>query len=95
MADFLIENGVEKRNIIIDNSGNNSWATAINFKESEPNAKSVIIVTQFYHITRYKLAFRKLGIKNISVVSPNYFETRDFYSLFREFFGYYKYLILY
>ncbi|MCL5247653.1 YdcF family protein [Cellulophaga sp. 20_2_10] len=94
MAEFLVENGVKKQNIIIDDYGNNSWLTAMNFKKLKPNSKSVIIVTQFYHITRCKLAFRKLGIKNISAVSPNYFEIRDFYSLFREFFGYYKYLIL-
>lgn len=92
MAAFLIEKGVKKQDIIIDNYGNNSWLTAMNFKKIAPNSNSVIIVTQFYHITRCKLAFKKLGIKNITAVSPNYFEFRDLYSLFREFFGYYKYL---
>ena len=95
MADFLVANGVEKQDVIIDDYGNNSWLTAMNFKKLESNSKSVVIVTQFYHITRCKLAFRKLGIENVSAVSPNYFELRDFYSLFREFFGYYKYLIFY
>ena len=94
MAETLIKNGVSKEDIIIDNYGNNSWLTAKNFKKLEPNSKSIIIVTQFYHITRCKLAFKKLGIKNVSAVAPNYFELRDFYSLFREFFGYYKYLFL-
>ncbi len=93
MADFLIKKGVKKEDIIIDNYGNNSWLTALNFKKLAPNANSVIIVTQFYHITRCKLAFKKLGIKNISASAPDYFDRRDFYALFREFFGYYKYLI--
>jgi len=95
MATFLIKKGVKEEDIIIDDFGNNSWLTAVNFKTNQHKSKSVVIVTQFYHITRCKLAFKKAGINNISAVAPNYFEWRDFYSLFREFFGYYKYLIFY
>ncbi len=95
MAEYLIKHGVPKSKIIIDNHGNNSWLTASNFRKMEPDCESVIVVTQFYHISRAKLAFKKLGIDKVSAACPSYFELRDFYSLFREFFGYYLYLLVY
>ncbi|MEX5689765.1 YdcF family protein, partial [Pseudomonas silesiensis] len=60
----------------------------------EKKFKTAIIVSQFYHITRTKMFFRKSGFKNISSVSPMYFEIRDLYSLFREFFAYYWALVI-
>jgi uncharacterized SAM-binding protein YcdF (DUF218 family) len=36
--------------------------------------ESVIVVTQFYHVTRSKYIFRKLGIKNVHNVSSDYFD---------------------
>lgn len=50
---------------------------------------SVIVVSQYFHLTRTKMLFRKEGFENVSSVSPDYSEYRDFYSLFREFFAYY------
>ncbi|MBD0402533.1 YdcF family protein [Flammeovirga sp. EKP202] len=95
MAEYLIQKGIPQQDIIIDDFGNTTWLTAVNFKKLVPNSKSVVVVSQFSHITRCKLAFKKAGIENVSAVSPNYFEWRDFYSLFREFFGFYKYLFWY
>lgn len=95
MASYLMKNGIPKSKITIDNFGNNSWLTASNFKKALPSCTSVVIVSQFYHITRSKLAFKKIGIAHVSGASPSYYELRDFYSLFREFFGYYKYLIVF
>ena len=69
--------------------------TGLNFKKLNPDSEKVIVITQFYHISRAKLALKKVGIKNVGGASPDYFESRDFYSLFREFFGYYKYFFLY
>jgi len=93
MAEFLVNNGVSSKNIIIDNAGNNTRLTAVNFYKLEGSNSSVILVSQFYHITRAKLAFSNAGISDAQGAAPDYFEMRDFYSLFREFFGYYKYLI--
>ena len=93
MYEYLIKHGVPKKDIIIDNEGNNTNASAENFKKLYPNAKSVIVVSQYYHISRTKLAFQKAGINRVFGVHCNYFEISDFYSIFREYFGYYKYLI--
>ena len=35
------------------------------------------------------MLFRKRGFHNIYSASPDYFETRDFYSILREFVAYY------
>lgn len=94
MAEYLIEKGVSADHIKIDNDGNNSGLTAANFKKEYPSQQNVILVSQYYHMTRAKLAFRKNGISLPQGVHCDYFELRDAYSLVREFFGFYKYWIL-
>ncbi len=94
MAEYLIQNGVEEAVVKVDNQGNTTQLTAINFKKQFPEVRKVIIVSQFYHISRTKLAFRKQGFNAVYGAHCDYFEWRDCYSLFREFFGYYKYLFL-
>jgi len=55
---------------------------------------SVMIITQFYHISRIKLAFEKVGVENVYSAHAAYLDLRDVYSVVREFFAYYKYLLL-
>jgi len=95
MAKYLVQRGVLKNDIRIDNGGNNTRLTALNFKRMHGTKTSVIIVSQFFHLTRCKLAFQQIGIPNSTTAHARYFEIRDFYSLFREFLGYYKYLLFY
>lgn len=95
MAEYLISKSVPEKKIYIDNRGNNSRMTAVNLKKLLPKTKSVTVVTQFHHITRAKLALRQVGIKHVQGAHCDFFELRDFYSCFREFFGYYSYLIRY
>ncbi len=93
MAEYLTKNGVPQHHIYIDNKGNTTGLTAKNFVFQFPNEKNVIVISQFFHISRTKLAFKQAGIEHAYGVHANYFEWRDVYSTFREFFGYYKYLI--
>tara|TARA_B110000093_G_scaffold91481_1_gene98922 strand:+ start:5409 stop:5894 length:486 start_codon:yes stop_codon:yes gene_type:complete len=91
MKDYLIKNNVPDSLVIIDNFGNNTLATVNNtlkLKESL-RFKSIIVVSQYFHLTRTKMLFKKQGFNNISSASPTYFEFRDFYSLLREFVAYY------
>ncbi|WP_148229677.1 MULTISPECIES: YdcF family protein [Cellulophaga] len=91
MKAYLIKKNVPDSLVIIDNFGNNTLATVhntIKLKDSL-NFESIIVVSQYFHLTRTKMLFRKQGLKNISSASPEYFEFRDFYSLFREFVAYY------
>jgi vancomycin permeability regulator SanA len=95
MQHYLIDKGIPTENIILDQQGYNSLMTAQHAKVimKDRNFHSVTIISQFYHLSRTKLAFRKVGIENQYTAHAKYYEIRDFYSLTREFFAYYKYLL--
>ncbi len=95
MAEYLISKGVPQRAIKVDDKGNNTHRTAQNFVRDYSEFRSVILVTQYFHISRSKLAFRQVGLKSVFGAHCTHFEWRDIYSSFREFFGYYKYLLMY
>lgn len=94
MQQYLIEKGVPQSKIIIDDYGNTTRSSAINFIQLLPDAASVVVITQYHHVSRSKLAFKQAGLLQVSGASPFYFEWRDGYSLIREFFAYYKYLLV-
>ena len=92
MNDFLAKNGVPDSAIVVDNHGDNTVATVENtlhLKDSLHYTR-LIVVSQYFHLTRTKMLFRKRQFTAISSVSPRYFEIRDAYSLLREFFAYYS-----
>lgn len=96
MRDYLLKNQVPLEVIIIDNKGKNTYLTAVNSKKimEDLGLKSALIITQYYHITRTSLAFSRVGIEKTHSAHADLFELRDFYSLAREFLGYYKYILL-
>ncbi len=96
MKEYLVEKGISENKILLDSNGYNSYMTAENTKKimDDMGFDSVMIITQFYHISRTKLAFRKAGIENIYSAHASYLDIRDVYSVVREFFAYYKYLLL-
>ncbi len=91
MKEFLIKNNVPDSVITVDNNGNNTLLTVENVLKLKDKLQfnSIIVVSQFYHVTRTKMLFKKQGVKNVSSVSPHYFELRDVYSMLREFVAYY------
>lgn len=91
MKKYLIKNKIPAQNILVDNFGDNTEKTVVNTIKIIDSLKynRVISVSQFYHQTRIKKLFREHHFKNIESSSPEYFELRDFYSVFREFFAYY------
>ena len=96
MASYLIEKGVLTEKIIRDNEGNTTYDSALNCRSilNDSNAQSVIVVSQYFHLLRSKIAFEKMGIKNVSLASADWFvEWRDLYSIPREIVGIYYYLI--
>ncbi|MEI6730145.1 MAG: YdcF family protein [Pseudomonadota bacterium] len=86
MTKYLQANGVNQQDIITDLTGINTMATAINTAKiaSEHNFKTIVIVSQYYHLPRCELAFRRAGITNFSADYPLYFELYDIYSIIRE-----------
>lgn len=95
MKNYLTEKGVPPENIIEDPEGNNTHATAKNLKQiaKEQNINSIIVVTQYYHMLRAKLALSGFGFQMLDSSYAKMFpELRDLYSIPREILGYYVYL---
>lgn len=79
MGLYLNEHGIPEHSIILDHNGRNTMETAINTKRimAQHQWKSAMIITQAYHITRTKLAFRRVGIKPVYAAHARFFELRD------------------
>lgn len=54
---------------------------------------SASVATQYHHISRTKLAFRKVGFEEVHSAHARIFEWRDLYSIVREFAAYYRYAV--
>lgn len=95
MKKYLLARRVPAARIIVDNAGNTTQLTALNFDQvrQQYGFQSVIVVSQYYHLSRIKLAMRKLGMEHVYSAHAPYFECRDLYALVREFFGFYTYLL--
>ncbi len=97
MKNYLLKKGVSANDIISDNAGQNTYLTAKNFIKwnEQYHYQSVIVVSQFYHITRIKYIFRKLGYKNVFNASSGRYSWQDIEGTLRELPAFYKYLIVY
>jgi vancomycin permeability regulator SanA len=93
MALYLRQRNIPRADIIIDSMGYSTMASAINAKTIVGKGKSIIVVTQFFHIPRSRLALSKAGFAKIGAAYPEYFELRDMYSLLREVPAYALYLV--
>ena len=91
MREYLLKHGVPDSLVVVDNNGTNTRNTISNTLNMQDTLhyNSLIVVSQYYHITRTKALFRKAGFQNVSGVSPRFFEMRDVYSLLREFAAFY------
>jgi vancomycin permeability regulator SanA len=86
MADYLAQQAVPRAAILLDEHGDNTEATARNSAAlmRVHGFHSALVVTQYFHITRCRLALRHAGIATVRSAHARYFEARDFYSTARE-----------
>jgi len=78
--DYLIQNGVDRKNIFMEESGTTSLQSLIAVKSiiREQNFKSIILVSDGFHIMRIKKMAKDLEIKAFaspvkeSIISSNY-----------------------
>ncbi|MCE2996430.1 MAG: YdcF family protein [Cyclobacteriaceae bacterium] len=91
MKEYLLQKGVPDSLIVVDNHGDKTLATVINTLQMQEQLgfKSLIVVSQYFHVTRTKMLFRKNNFTEVSSACPDYFEFRDVYSIIREFVAYY------
>ncbi len=88
MRDYLVARGVPADRIAVDDQGDNTLATAqhtLAYMRAHRMSR-VLIVSQYYHLARARLAFERVGIEpsNIYVAYPRAFQLRDLYSSWRE-----------
>jgi len=86
MKSYLESKGIPEGIIIVDSNGYDTWQTALKVKQvlSEIDGESAVAVSQFFHLSRCKISFKRAGIENVSSSYARFFETRDFYATFRE-----------
>lgn len=91
MKKYLIEKGANPADIIADEDAKTTHETMINFIPiaKENGFNSVIVVSQFFHLSRSKAMLKGEGMKTIYTAHSDYFELRDFYATLREFVAYY------
>jgi vancomycin permeability regulator SanA len=97
MKQYLLNHGVPATDIISDNAGQNTFLTAKDFMEwnVSQHYHSVVIVSQFYHITRSKYIFKKMGCKNVASAASEKYTWADITGTLREVPAFYKYVLLY
>ena len=94
MATYLAGHGVPSASILPDHGGANTMATARNSAAimTERGLHTAIVVSQYFHITRARLALKKAGVDVVGAAHAAYFEPRDLYSLPREVIALWAYL---
>jgi vancomycin permeability regulator SanA len=79
MRQYLVAHGVPSAAILVDNVGNTTQATARNFAATAQvrHFSSVVVVSQFFHISRTKLLLKQQQLPRIYGAHANYYELRD------------------
>jgi len=95
MRHYLESNGVPHDAIFEDNEGSNTWHTAQNTAQflKAHHLTSVLVISQYYHMPRCRLAFSKFGIEPLYTSHAPFWCLRDFYSVPREVIGYAAYTL--
>lgn len=95
MKRWLVSKGVPDAAIIVDDQGVDTRATARNATAlmRAHDLHSAIVVSQYFHIPRTRLAFAQEGQRGLGSAHPDYFELRDLYAIAREVPGYASYLL--
>jgi uncharacterized SAM-binding protein YcdF (DUF218 family) len=95
MKRYLVEKGVPEGNVHVDGGGATSHLTARNASRMmrENGWRSALVVSQYFHVPRMRLALKRSGVTPVFSAHARYFEPRDVYSIVREVVGYGSYLL--
>ena len=86
MRDYLVRVGVPAAAIIVDSGGVDTDASARNCARlaKAHRLNGVIVVTQYFHVPRTRMALGIHGIEHSGASYARYVEPRDLYSIARE-----------
>lgn len=95
MRDYLVEHGIPDANVIVDSDGVNTYHSAKKSAQlmAARDWNSAMVISQFFHNSRSRLAMHRFGVKQVYAAHADYYEIRDIYSLGREVVAYAYYLI--
>lgn len=95
MKQYMMASGVPADRVHADSRGLDTFETARNAGAlmTARGWKSALVVSQYYHVPRCRLALRRVGVGEVSSAHANYFEVRDLYSTCREVAAYAYYLL--
>jgi len=93
MRRYLESESVPHDAIFEDAGGSNTWHTAEDTARflTEHHLKSVLIISQYFHMPRCRLAFARFGIAPAYSSHAPLWSLRDFFSVPREVVGYVGY----
>jgi vancomycin permeability regulator SanA len=78
--------------VLEDKLGSTTRETARNAAALLDPTKPVIVVSQYFHVARSRLALEQEGFEQVGTASPSYFELQDLYAVPRDAIGYLAYL---
>ena len=95
MKDHLISEGIPETNILVDSDGLNTYMTIANTLPiiEENDFNSVMVISNYFHIPRIKMACNRFGIETVYSGHAHYFGLRDVYSITREIIAYGYYMV--
>ncbi len=93
MQHYLQDHGIPIEHIFVDREGTNTYNTARHTAElvREQNLQGVIVVTQYFHISRARLALTRFDVAPVYTARAEIIHWRDGYSILREVVGWYYY----
>lgn len=87
MLRYLVSKGIPAKAIVPDSNGKNTRASA-QFSAAymqEKGLKNILVVSQFFHMTRAKLALRSAGVSTvIGTAHAQHFQKNDPQAILRE-----------
>lgn len=93
MERWLVEHGVPAGAIVEDPHGDNTRASARHARDwlAAHGQRSVVVVSQYFHLPRARLAVRQEGLVDAGGIYARQLFLRDAYSSLREVLGYVAY----
>jgi len=95
MRNYLVSKGVPRENTWADHTGNNTYDTAKNVAliMSANHWQSVMVISQFYHVPRVRLALHRVGIVEVYGAHARWITWQSIFWLLREVVAYPVYFL--
>jgi vancomycin permeability regulator SanA len=95
MQRYLLDHGIPDEHIFVDPEGINTYHTARHTAHlmREQGFQGVIAVSQYFHMSRARLALSRFGIEPVYTAHAAIIHWRDGYSILREVIAWYYYAL--